>query len=278
MVLKQILLLLDADAPAETASSLAATIASGSGGRVEGVCLFRQPDPTTAECFAEGPEGVGDVIEHLRLEIRERTASASESFQHAVASRGLSDGWSLAALDDWRGVLTGPSRIADLVVATAAQSRHDFRRVTVDLLLQSGAPWLIAPPRPSPRAPLRRVAMAWNGSREAARAMRDGMAFLAAASDVIVIVAAEEKTAWIDQASTDRLLTHLARHGVHPELVRVASQPRLVGQALIAQCKSFRADLLVMGAFGHSRASETILGGATQTMLERAPCAVLMSH
>lgn len=279
MTPKQILLVLDADTPADAATSLAAEIAAGAGGCVGGVCLFREPDPSIADCYAIGPEAVGEVVERLKIEIRDDTAAACKAFRHAVTSRGLSESWRLAAISDWRSALLGASHIADLIVAPAAGDRHDFRAVTVDLLLQSGAPCLIAPAQVGVRAPFRRVALGWNGSREAARAMRDGMEFLRAASEVIVLVAAEEKTQWIDQANTEGLVKHLARHGVHAGLEQVADRGgRAVGEALISQCEEFGADLFVMGGYGHSQAAETFLGGATQTLLKHAPFAVLMSH
>jgi len=282
MTFKQILLVLDADEPAEAASETAATIAAGAGGVVEGVCVFREPAPSIADCYAVGPAAVGEVIEELRLEIRKSTAGVSEAFDRVIAGRGLSGGWRLTGIDDWRNALIGPARIADLMVAPAAEAHHDFANAMVDLMLQSGAPCLIAPTRPSAQrpfhAPFRRVALAWNGSREAARALREGMAFVEAASDVVVIVAAEEKTRWLDAANAERLIRRLALHGVEAELVRVAETVEPVGDDLIAQCETLQADLLVMGAYGRSRAAEMILGGATRTILQQPPCAVLMSH
>src|SRR6185437_16247308 len=154
MTFKQILLVLDADEPAEAASETAATIAAGAGGVVEGVCVFREPAPSIADCYAVGPAAVGEVIEELRLEIRKSTAGVSEAFDRVIAGRGLSGGWRLTGIDDWRNALIAPTR------PSAQRPFH---------------------------APFRRVALAWNGSREAARALREGMAFVEAASEVVVI-------------------------------------------------------------------------------------------
>jgi nucleotide-binding universal stress UspA family protein len=226
---------------------------------------------------------VSEVVEDLKLEITESTAGVSEAFNRVIARRGLSGGWRLIGIDDCRDALVGPARIADLIVAPAAEAHHDFGRAMVDLMLHSGAPCLVTPTRPATtrgthHAPFGRVALAWNGSREAAKALREGMPLLEAASDVVVIVAAEEKTMWLDAANADSLVRHLALHSVQAELVRVPQSVEPVGEDLIAKCETFRADLLIMGAYGHSRTAETILGGATQTILRHPPCAVLMSH
>jgi nucleotide-binding universal stress UspA family protein len=71
----------------------------------------------------------------------------------------------------------------------------------------------------------------------------------------------------------------LALHGVGAALERIPERGRrATGGALIEQCAAFRVDLLVMGAYGHAQAAETILGGAARSLLDRPPCAILMSH
>ena len=74
------------------------------------------------------------------------------------------------------------------------------------------------------------------------------------------------------------MLRHLARHGIEATLERVCKAHEDDGSVLLRQCDRFDADLLVMGAYGHSRATELILGGATRTVLAEASLPVLMSH
>ena len=122
------------------------------------------------------------------------------------------------------------------------------------------------------------MALAWNGSREAKRALDDGLTFLKAAAEVAIVVANEEATRAIDRNQTDALRRHLARHGVLAQVIRTDSGRRGAGEAIIEQCESFGAELLVMGAFGHSRAAEMIMGGATRTVLARTRIPTLLSH
>lgn len=71
---------------------------------------------------------------------------------------------------------------------------------------------------------------------------------------------------------------HLARYGVQAEAARDTASPQFVGEALLEQAQRQRADLIVMGAYGHSRLKEIVLGGATRHLLKRATVPVLMSH
>ena len=277
MTTKQILLVLSANAPADSATSLAAALAEHGGARVEAVCMFHEPEPGVADSFAIGRAGVADVLDHVEADIRAQTASARAYFDRTVAGKGLSDGWSLGEVDAWQNALDGPSRLVDLIVIARAESDHGFRGVTAGLVLQSGAPCLVAPLSPT-KIPFHKVALAWNGSRESARALRDGLDFLRAAASVVVIVAAEDGTSSIDALQTDGLIRHLARHGVQADLVRAAVGHRGAGDAILRECEAMGADLLIAGAYGHSRAAETILGGATQRFLSRASLPVLLSH
>lgn len=278
MTAKQILLVLSANSPAEPAAALAASIAERSGARVEGVCLFHEPEPGVADSFAVGPEGVADVLHHLETDIRTQTAPARAAFDQAVASRGLSDGWALGELDSWQDALGGPSHLVDLIVVAGVEADHSFQGMTANLVLQSGAPCLVAPPSQTATSSFPKVMLAWNGSRESARALRDGLDFLKAAASVVVVIASEEGTRWMGSEHMAGLVRHLARHGVQAEVVQAPASHRGAGDAILRQCEAFGADLLIAGAYGHSRAAETILGGATQTFLSRAKLPVLLSH
>jgi len=278
MAIKQILLVLDANIAADKTASLAASIARSAGAGVEAVCLFHAPQATVSESFAAGREAVNEVLDHLEAEIRAVAAPAHACYQREIAGHGLSEGWSLGEIDEWERSLDAPSRLADLVVLPSAGDDRAFRRVTEALILRSGAPCLIVPRTGRSEAPFRRVVLAWNGSREAARAMRDGMPFLRAAANVAVVIGGEEDTRWLDATHAERLSKHLQRHGVEAEIVRADVGGGSAGEVLLAKAADVGADLVIMGAYGHSRAAEAILGGATRTLLSRAASPVLMSH
>ena len=121
------------------------------------------------------------------------------------------------------------------------------------------------------------VAVAWDFSRPAARAVADALLILEKAKRVSVVTVTNEKV--IDtKRSGAELAKHLARHGVNVVLDTVDAAGRGIGDVLESYVTSRNADVLVMGAYGHSRIREFILGGATQSMLSRPPLPIFFSH
>jgi nucleotide-binding universal stress UspA family protein len=121
------------------------------------------------------------------------------------------------------------------------------------------------------------VIVAWDFSRPATRAMADAMPILEKAKRVCVLTVTKEKA--IDtRRSGAELANHLARHSVDVVLDEVDAKGRSIGDVFEAHVTYRNADLLVMGAYGHSRIREFILGGATMRMLARPPVPVFLSH
>lgn len=278
MEIKQILLLLTPNGARQPAVDIASRLARQNNATVEGACLYLEPTPTVAEGFAVGPQAVGDVLEHRRAKIVELTAGAASDFHEGVTRRGLSEGWRVGAARDSFAALIQRARLSDLVVLCRPEHDPDYRELVETLAVKGGAPCLMVPPGTVPGREFKRVLVAWNGSREAKQAMVDAMGLLRQADCVGVLTIAEDGARSVDSAQSDALLRHLARHGVHASLVRTSGRGKPAGELLIEQAESFGADLLVMGAFGHSRASELILGGATRTILAKARIPTLFSH
>ncbi len=118
--------------------------------------------------------------------------------------------------------------------------------------------------------------VAWNGSREVARAAQDALPLLSASSSVTVLLVNPEEEADIDDA--DNLVVHFARHGLNAKKLVVQDDILAVSDAVLAQVSALNADLLVMGAYGHSRLREMILGGVTRDVLQYMNVPVLMAH
>jgi nucleotide-binding universal stress UspA family protein len=118
--------------------------------------------------------------------------------------------------------------------------------------------------------------VAWNGSREAARAVADALPLLAAAERVSILMVRPEPDGMGAPPGAD-VTHHLGRHGVKVEPVRIDDAGD-VGALLLARCAAAGADVLVMGAYGHSRLRELVLGGATRTVLHETTLPVLLSH
>lgn len=143
-------------------------------------------------------------------------------------------------------------------------------------LFETGRPVLIAPPE-TPAGIGRNIAIAWNGSAEASRAVAAATNFFAAAEKVTVLTAESERT---PAEAAQELADYLALHGVRAEtriFAHMADKP-LGGTALLKACSDVGADLLVMGAFIASGFRELIMGNATQQVLSEATIPVLMGH
>ncbi len=164
-------------------------------------------------------------------------------------------------------------RLADLIVVARPSAGSD---VTADLTLnaalyESGRPVLVAPAELRPVIG-RRIAVAWNDSAEAARALAGALPLLTAADQVWVVTA---DGGGEGETSCRAAVAYLGYHGIAAE-TRVVLGARAVGDALLDGCAE--ADLVVMGAYTHSRLRELILGGTTRYMLEESTLPLLMAH
>lgn len=147
------------------------------------------------------------------------------------------------------------------------------------LLLESGRPVLVVPPRCKTVLPPKRIVLAWRPTREAARALHDAMSFLVRAEqvDVLVVNAAEGELGHGDEPGAD-VAAHLARHGVKANVVRRDAGARSVSAIVLEQARESYAQMIVAGGYGHSRLREWAMGGVTRELLIGAPIPVFYSH
>jgi nucleotide-binding universal stress UspA family protein len=193
---------------------------------------------------------------------------------------------------EWRLVESGSPLVADTVIqharqadlVVASQSSHESGSgVESDfagrIAMESGRPVLLVPHYGRFEHCGRRALIGWNGTREAARAAFDAVGILKHAHSVHV--------SWIDSQESQEdaspnpaaeLAKTLARHGIKMTAERLARSEIGAGEALLSHASDLGADLIVMGAYGHSRLREFILGGATRTILQSMTVPVLMSH
>ena len=123
----------------------------------------------------------------------------------------------------------------------------------------------------------RHVGIAWDGSRLAARALRDALPFLTAAQAVTVIAVNEDRGD-AGESSSDGIVSHLARRGIEARVERLTADRSNVHGIILSVAADGNMGLLVMGGFGHSRLQERILGGVTRGMFDSMTVPVLMSH
>lgn len=180
-------------------------------------------------------------------------------------------------LDGWARAVALRAMHADL---TIVERREDAASITAFFaaLFQSGRPLLLTPPDWSGRALGKRIMVAWNATREAARALADAEPFLREA-DTVSVVAVDASPAYKgDTFAGYDVSTHLARHGLNVWLRQVDSFGRTADQALLDEARDLDADMIVMGGYGHSRLRELMLGGVTREITKHAPVPVLLSH
>jgi nucleotide-binding universal stress UspA family protein len=235
------------------------------------------------------------IIEQLEQDSHEREAKAREIFTRFCASAGLvettapaSDGAQMPSAEFHVETGDEPRWMAtygvasDLIVAPRASGEDVAARSILEtVLLDSGRPVLIPAASAMP-ANFERIAIAWKPTPQAARAVAAAMPLLARAKEVVVITVEEPAAARAgehpgEHHEADRLVRNLAWHGIAATTAALQPGPAGAGATLLAGARD-RADLLVMGGYGHSRLREWVFGGVTQLVLADAPLPVLIAH
>ena len=193
-----------------------------------------------------------------------------------------------SAKTEWRSIRDLPTpalaragRAADLIVVGAATSGSQDKNYAIDigeLVLTAGRPVLVAPPE-AKQLSAKKVLIAWKDSRESRRAVTDSLPFLTQADEVMILGVGDGEDAENLHFEITDVAEMLKRHGVkscRPEVANATGEK--VEAEILAQVEAFGADLVVAGGYGHSRATEWILGGVTRTLLHMANRYVLLSH
>lgn len=174
------------------------------------------------------------------------------------------------------------TRLADLTIMLrphGAVQEHDRESVLEEVLFGSGRPVMLVPPEGRKGAIGRDIVIAWNGRREAARALADAMMFVDGADRVTVVtVDAVQAHGDGDLLPGSDVVAHLARKGVVAGLRNIRSTGGRQGEALIDDATAHGADLIVMGGYGTARLREMVFGGVTRTLSRAAPVPILLSH
>ena len=171
------------------------------------------------------------------------------------------------------------ARLRDVTILPVPEGDYVEQGHAESIIFGSGRPTLLIP-HARKRAgafALDTVVVAWDFSRPASRAIADALPILEKTKRVCVVTVTNEKV--IDaKRSGAELAKHLARHGINVALEAIDAAGRTIGDVLESYVNSHDADLLVMGAYGHSRIRDFILGGATKSMLSRPPFPIFLSH
>ncbi len=259
--------------------------------RLEAACRLAQPHGAAVTALYAvtsaltvlpfSPEGGGAVVAPLRDIDDERRQQARARFDQVAAATTVRPAWADVRDDPMLPVFAQQALYADLMVlgqrdpAEPATSGvpPDFAEAVMAI---SGKPALVLPYAAVPEHIGETVAIAWKPTREAARAVAAALPLLQRAARVHVV-------SWTapDEAVTGAALDlrgYLARHGVQAEWHAQGAEPDSVGELLLSRAFDLGADLLVMGCYGHNRAREWVLGGASRTVLRSMTLPVLMAH
>jgi nucleotide-binding universal stress UspA family protein len=211
-----------------------------------------------------------------------RRSSPRPARPPTVAASFLKRDLEAGGLDRLPIILTRNARNADLVVVgepDPANNGTDDALLVEAAFMETGRPALVVPHVGVRAMPPGRVIIAWDGSREAARAVHDALPLLRLADDVIIlIIDAGKLGVRFGQHPGAGVLAHLTRHEIRVRVKAVQSGGTAIGKLILAQADEEEADLLVMGGYGHSRLREMMLGGVTRHMLEHMSVPVLFAH
>jgi len=174
---------------------------------------------------------------------------------------------------------TEHAKLHDLTIVPLQEGNSVEQWYAEAIIFGSGRPVILMPggKRPGAAPFFQRVTVAWDSSRPAARALADALPVLEKAKHIQVVTITNEKKISGTHSPAD-LASHLLKHGLEAKFDFVDAKGRSAGAALADYLDSTGSDFLVMGAYGHSRIKEFILGGATRNMLDSPPVPVLLSH
>ena len=236
-----------------------------------------------------GTSGMGGGLDYGSAEIFALLATTTEENIKRAEEKFRASAALVKRGSQWRGAVQFPTakivaeaRAADLVI-TSQGHRKRGSGLTVappgPLIMQAGRPVLVAPPT-ADRLTIKNIVVAWKEAREARRVVADALPFLKAAANVVLVEICDSIEA--DPATRQHLEEigdYLSRHGVKASILVVA-EARLnsAAEQLLDIAKQQKADLIVAGAYGHSRFQEWVFGGFTRALLGQTELAVLFSH
>lgn len=265
-----IMVLTDLEPDTGSRTKLALALADRFSSRLIGVAARPLNPPLYYETPVPGIESA--------IELEERNATRDVA-QAEAAFRKIAGTYSRV---EWRQAHAFPShfvleqaRAADLIVARMARRRGEAETWMSpdagDLVMGAGRPILFTPPSVD-YLRAKHVVVAWSDTREARRAVADAMPFLKTADDVTVAALGGD-----DHGAKD-VATYLSCHGIEASVRHKPTAPADIAEELTRFAESEAADLLVCGAYGHSRASEWVFGGVTRDLLDHGRLCCLMAH
>lgn len=277
---RNILVHIPTERPARPVIDVAVSLTKAGRTHLDGIAIGYE-SMGSAGLVVEGGSAVAAVMEVERERARAKAEAAISIFDAEAKHANIAYGSrALAAIPlEAEETIGELSRLYDLTVVLQPEPSHSSydNLIPQAVLFNSGGPLLMVPYIHKGPLEARHVGIAWDGSRLAARALRDAMPFLTVAEAVTVITVNEDRRD-AGEASSDQVVSHLARRGITAKLQRLTADRGNVQASILSIASESSIDLLVMGGYGHSRLQERILGGVTRGMFESMTVPALMSH
>jgi nucleotide-binding universal stress UspA family protein len=217
----------------------------------------------------------GDWMADLEALAQENLKRAEVNFR--TQTEGLRTEWlAFKAIPEL--AIARLSRGVDLIVAGGAPLDRAARSAdTAELVIRSGRPVLVVPPRGG-KLRAEAVVVAWKDTRESRRAVTDALPFLKAAETVSVVEVCDDDAYAEAQLHTFEVVQYLRRHGVTAHAKSIIAPPERVATELNIVAQAIDADLIVAGAYGRTRLGEWLFGGVTRSLIHEPERFALLSH
>src|SRR5260370_28245920 len=232
-------------------------VAAELAGRLGSVCvgMHAQP-PFETPAFAEGAFGMAPIYKAYEEEAKADLVASRAAFDKALKGKHLPTEWRV--VDDYaEEALTIAARYADLLVVGQSSPENDVttpENLPESVALSTGRPVLVVPHIGAAKPPGKKVMLCWNASRESARAASDALPFLKAAEEVVVLIVDPKLSTNGHGAEPGAdVAVWLARHGAKGTVPREVASPSDIGHVILSRAADFDVDLILMGAYGHSR-------------------------
>lgn len=249
-------------------------LAAQSGAAVTAV--YACPEPVYIAPAFE-PELMTAIMENARHLVKE-AVQARQKFTEWAGSQGVAKFEWLVAQGDPADALTQAATRHDLLVLDHGGGEAGAPWDIPGLVLRAGVPCMVVPRDGAHAGPFERIAIAWNGSPEAMRAVHSALPFLQGKQVLLLWGEERDKYLGVEWEPPFNIHDYLHRRGASVEQRTIKAKHDDVGVALLEEATRFHAELLVMGAYGRTRFSEWMLGGATRHMLAWAAVPVLLRH
>ncbi len=285
MALKDILVHVDNGSRSEARVRVAVGLARRYGAHLTGLYVADIPNTeyfygATLPFAGGGPE---QVVQRMRADAAASSTGIEAAFRDHIRKEDVEGEWRFVE-GHVPATVALHARYADLTVVgqpNPYDSRDDTNRdaTLVTPLMSSGRPVLVVPFAGDFTVIGEHVLVAWNASREAARAVNDALPLLEKSKKVTILaVNPRQGIAGHGDVPAADIALHLARHGVKAEAAHTVANDIPDGEALLSYAADLGVDLIVAGGYGHSRAREMVFGGVTRTLIEEMTVPVFLSH